>query len=248
MLKIDHVSKSYIQSTLTKKEQRCIVHDVAFSCPRGESVAIIGESGSGKSTLSRMILGIEKPDTGAVTLDGKPVHDLQTRKGHISAVFQDYTSSLHPFQTVFEILMEPLKAMGYEKSKCKSYMVELLDAVGLNASYLDRFPHMLSGGEAQRVAIARAISMKPDYILLDEAISSLDMSIQTQILELLIQLKNDMNMTYIFITHDIQAAMYLCENLIIFKDGQIQESMHISEMNKVSHPYTKDLIEKQLTI
>lgn len=125
-------------------------------------------------------------------------------------------------------------------------MIRLLEEVGLSAEYLDKYPHMLSGGEAQRVAIARAISINPQYILFDEAISSLDMSIQTQILDLLRRLRRTRHLSYIFITHDIQAATYVCDRLIIFKDGQIEECITTHDLHLSRHPYTTALIHKQL--
>ena len=124
-------------------------------------------------------------------------------------------------------------------------MVDLLKSVGLDAQYLDKYPQMMSGGEAQRVAIARAISTKPDYIVLDEAISALDMSIQSQILDLLIHLRDVHQLSFIFITHDIQAAVYLCEDLVIFNDGQIQERLNRDTLNNVQHAYTRELFAKQ---
>ncbi|GGI40259.1 ABC transporter ATP-binding protein [Mammaliicoccus stepanovicii] len=246
MLNINRVKKSYGRGKL--KQKRPIVKGVSFNCESGKSIGIIGESGSGKSTLGRMIVGIEKPDSGIVTLDGKPVYNKSVRKGRVSAVFQNYKSSIHPYFKVEDVIKEPLKVIHNAKSKSEidKEIVEILKAVGLDESYLNLYPHMLSGGEAQRVAIARAMIMKPDYVLLDEAISSLDMSIQTQILNLLIELRALYGVSYIFITHDIQAATYICEDLIIFKDGLIQESLHISNLKDSTHPYTNALLEKQL--
>lgn len=125
--------------------------------------------------------------------------------------------------------------------------IALLEEVGLSKVYMDKYPNMLSGGEAQRVAIARAISMNPQYILFDEAISSLDMSIQTQILDLLVNLRSKRQLSYIFITHDIQAATYLCEQLIIFKNGKIEEQIATKDLHLSDNAYTKALIEKQLS-
>ncbi|ECR3422706.1 ATP-binding cassette domain-containing protein, partial [Campylobacter jejuni] len=218
-------------------------------CPTGASVAIIGESGSGKSTLSRMILGLEKPDQGQVTLDGQPVHFKKVRRHRIAAVFQDYTSSLHPFHTVKDILFEVMnQCRCTSKENMEEYVTALLREVGLKSDCLYCYPHMLSGGETQRVAIARAICMQPDYILFDEAISSLDMSMQTQILDLLKRLRHSHQLSYIFITHDIQAATYICDDLLIFKNGCIEARTSISELHRQQNGYTKELIDKQLSI
>ncbi|MDU3557096.1 MAG: ATP-binding cassette domain-containing protein [Staphylococcus epidermidis] len=220
MLKVQNVIKFYGKKSMFRDKRIPVVKGVSFDCPTGASVAIIGESGSGKSTLSRMILGLEKPDQGQVTLDGQPVHLKKVRRHRIAAVFQDYTSSLHPFHTVKDILFEVMYC----------------------------YPHMLSGGEAQRVAIARAICMQPDYILFDEAISSLDMSMQTQILDLLKRLRHSHQLSYIFITHDIQAATYICDDLLIFKNGCIEARTSISELHRQQNGYTRELIDKQLSI
>lgn len=248
MIKIKDVEKSYQSAHVFKRRRTPIVKGVSFECPIGATIAIIGESGSGKSTLSRMILGIEKPDKGCVTLNDQPMHKKKVRHHQIGAVFQDYTSSLHPFQTVREILFEVMcQCDGQLKDVMEVQAITLLEEVGLSKAYMDKYPNMLSGGEAQRVAIARAICINPKYILFDEAISSLDMSIQTQILDLLIHLRETRQLSYIFITHDIQAATYLCDQLIIFKNGKIEEQIPTSALHKSDNAYTRELIEKQLS-
>lgn len=248
MLKISNVEKHYDKRTRFSSKTEPIVKDVSLDCPVGQSIAIIGESGSGKSTLSRMILGIERPDKGNVTLNEQPMYIKKVRRHQISAVFQDYTSSLHPFQTVRDILFEVMCQCDKQSSKeMETTATQLLDEVGLSSNFLEKYPNMLSGGEAQRVAIARAICINPTYILFDEAISALDMSIQTQILDLLKRLKEERNLSYIFITHDIQAATYLCDQLVIFKNGQIVESLPTCHLNTTRNAYTRALIEKQLS-
>lgn len=248
MLKIMNVEKSYSRSQMFRRSMNPIVKDVSFECPVGKSIAIIGESGSGKSTLSRMVLGIEKPDKGSVTLNDQPMYKKKVRNHQISAVFQDYTSSLHPFQSVKEILLEVMcQCDNISKTVMEARAIELLEEVGLSEVYMNKYPNMLSGGEAQRVAIARAICMNPKYILFDEAISSLDMSIQTQILDLLVNLRSKRQLSYIFITHDIQAATYLCEQLIIFKNGKVEEQIATQDLHLSVNAYTKALIEKQLS-
>lgn len=247
MLKVTNVEKSYGKKSLFRSDSQLIIKGISFECSVGESIGIIGESGSGKSTLSRMILGIEKPDKGLVTLNEQPIFRKKVRRHQISAVFQNYTSSLHPFQNVQEIMFEVMCRCHHKrKDELEVEVIRLLEEVGLLAEYLDKYPHMLSGGEAQRVAIARAISINPQYILFDEAISSLDMSIQTQILDLLRRLRRTRHLSYIFITHDIQAATYVCDRLIIFKDGQIEECIATHDLHLSRHPYTTALIHKQL--
>lgn len=243
MLKIDHVDKSYEKGGFFSKKKQKVLNDISFECGAGECLGIIGESGSGKSTLGRLLLGIEKPDRGSVLFDGKSVGDRKVRFGNISAVFQDYKSSINPFFTVEEAIMEPIK-----RYKKKHSMVDtLLNQVGLHPSYKIKYPHELSGGEVQRVCIARAISTEPKCIVLDEAISSLDVSVQTQVLDLLKDLKKMYNMSYVFITHDIQAAAYICDRVIIFRDGQIEEIVRIEQLKDVKSEYAKKLLQMLIT-
>ncbi|MGO4184492.1 ABC transporter ATP-binding protein [Paenibacillus sp. MCAF9] len=243
MLKIDHVDKSYEKGGFFSKKKQKVLNDISFECGAGECLGIIGESGSGKSTLGRLLLGIEKPDRGSVLFDGKSVGDRKVRLGKISAVFQDYKSSINPFFTVEEAIMEPIK-----RYKKKHSMVDtLLNQVGLHPSYRNKYPHELSGGEVQRVCIARAISTEPKCIVLDEAISSLDVSVQTQVLDLLKDLKKMYNMSYVFITHDIQAAAYICDRVLIFRDGQIEEIVRIEQLKDVKSEYAKKLLQMLIT-
>ncbi|MCI0766995.1 ABC transporter ATP-binding protein [Bacillus sp. TL12] len=247
MLKVDRVEKSYNKGGLFSREKQKIVKKVSFECRNGECLGIIGESGSGKSTLGRLILGIEKPDRGTVLFEGNRVEDRKVRLGNISAVFQDYASSINPFFTVEEAIMDPLKAQKKDRKEFNNKIDNLLNQVGLNPSYRKKYPHELSGGEIQRVCIARAISTEPKCILLDEAISSLDVSVQKQVLELLKELRKIYDMSYIFITHDIQAAAYICDRIIIFKDGQIEEMAQIEQLKDVRSEYERKLLGMVVT-
>ncbi|OAS82204.1 MULTISPECIES: ABC transporter ATP-binding protein [Metabacillus] len=247
MLKVDRVEKSYKKGGLFSTERQNVLKNVSFECKDGECLGIIGESGSGKSTLGRLIVGIEKPDRGTVLFEGKSVEDRRVRLGNISAVFQDYKSSINPFFTVEEAIMEPLNIQNNEKKEHQSKIDLLLNQVGLSSSYKEKYPHELSGGEVQRVCIARAISTEPKCVLLDEAISSLDVSVQTQVLELLIELKKIYNMSYIFITHDIQAAAYICDRVLIFRDGQIEEMIKIEQLKDVQSEYARKLLQALIT-
>ncbi|MEJ9230748.1 ABC transporter ATP-binding protein [Peribacillus butanolivorans] len=247
MLKVDSVEKSYKSGGLFSNKRQKILKNISFECGSGECLGIIGESGSGKSTLGRLLIGIEKPDRGTVLFQGENVGDRKVRSGNISAVFQDYKSSINPFFTVEEAIMEPLKNKSKVKKEIQNRIDNLLNQVGLNPSYRKRYPHELSGGEVQRVCIARAISTEPKCILLDEAISSLDVSVQIQVLELLKELKNLYNMSYVFITHDIQAAAYICDRVIIFSNGQIEEVIKIEQLKNVQSDYARKLLDKLIT-
>ncbi|KOY13948.1 ABC transporter ATP-binding protein [Paenibacillus xylanivorans] len=247
MLKVDGIEKSYKQGGLFSKQKQQVLKKVAFECQQGECLGIIGESGSGKSTLGRLILGIEKPDRGRILFEGKNVNNRCVRMGSISAVFQNYTSSINPFLTVEEAIMEPLKAQKKVKADMQSKVETLLHQVGLNPSYRLKYPHELSGGEAQRVCIARAISTEPRCIVFDEAISSLDVSVQIQVLRLLEELKQFYQMSYVFITHDIQAAAYICDRVLIFRDGQIEEMVPIKQLKDVQSDYARKLLTYLIT-
>ncbi|KOY83056.1 ABC transporter ATP-binding protein [Lysinibacillus macroides] len=246
MLKVENVDKSYKTHGFLKQHRRKILTNINLECQRGECLGIIGESGSGKSTLGRLLIGIEQPDCGVITIHGKQIRDRKQRKGHVSVVFQDYRSSINPFYSVEKAILEPLRDY-----KMKEISDELLDRlllqVGLSPDYKYKYPYELSGGEAQRVCIARAIATEPTFILLDEAISSLDVSVQLQILDLLKTLKSEYNMGYIFITHDLQAAAYICDRMMIFKDGQVQETIATKNLPNVQSSYARKLLQNLIT-
>jgi len=243
LLSVDRVEKSYKKGGLFSKKTEQVLKNISFECKRGECLGIIGESGSGKSTLGRLLLGIEKPDRGTVLFEGKSVGDRRVRLGNISAVFQDYTSSINPFYTVEEAILEPLHMKRELLGDVQSKIDQILYQVGLNPSYRKKYPHELSGGEAQRVCIARAVSTEPKCILFDEAISSLDGSVQIQVLELLKDLRKLYDVGYIFITHDIQAAAYICDRVMIIRNGEIEEIVKVEHLKEVQSAYTKRLLQ-----
>lgn len=219
-----------------------VLNGVSITVNEGECVGIVGESGSGKSTLGKVVLGLESPDSGEVVL-GEAIDNLPTHKA-ISVVFQDYNTSVNPRLTVREIINEPLITEAMSKAQREALLVQLLEEVGLTAEMLERYPHQLSGGQLQRVCIARAVAPNPKFILLDEAVSSLDVSVQVQILDLLQKLKQERNISYLFITHDIAVASFLCDRLMFFKNGQIVESVDdMRNLKFVQDPYTKELLE-----
>lgn len=247
MLIVERIEKSYSKAGRFSAERHLELQDISFQCKPGECLGIIGESGSGKSTLGRLLLGIEKPDQGTIRLKGEPIGKRTTRRGNISAVFQDYTSSLHPFYTVEQTMIEPLKLVAKSRKDMHSKIDVLLHQVGLDPSYRSKYPHELSGGEAQRVCIARAVSIEPKFVLMDEAVSSLDGSVQLQVLELLKNLKAIYGMGYIFITHDIQAAVYICDRIMIIRNGRIEEIVPIEQLKDVKSPYARKLLNQVIT-
>ncbi|WP_217558929.1 ABC transporter ATP-binding protein [Paenibacillus sp. GbtcB18] len=247
MLRIEGVGKSYKTGGLFSKKKQNVLADISFECGQGECLGIMGESGSGKSTLGRLIIGIEEPDQGTVLFEGKRIGERNARWGNISAVFQDYTSSINPFYTVEQAMMEPLKLQNTARKEASGKIDLLLRQVGLDSSYRTKYPHELSGGEAQRVCIARAVSTEPKCILLDEAISSLDGSVQIQVLQLLKRLRKIYNMGYIFITHDIQAAAYICDRVVFMRQGRIKETVNIAHLKDVQSAYARKLLQMIIT-
>ena len=247
MLQVIHVNKSYRSGGVMSHKKKQILFDVSFETKDGECMGIIGESGTGKSTLGRLILGLEKPDSGQILYDGGPVRSRSVRRGVMSAVFQDYTSSMNPYYTVEKTLTEPLRLAGATDGM-RERSAELLEQVGLDGSYLKKFPHEMSGGEAQRVCIARAIATNPKFILLDEAISSLDASVAYQILVLLEKLKSELSASFLFITHDIHAVKFLCDRTAFFNGGRLLELVDVSEIDRVKDPYSQRLMASVFNI
>ena len=252
LLKVLNIKKSYTQKKFLKKSVKIILNDVSLSLEQGKCLGIIGESGSGKSTLGRIITGIEKADFGVVEFEGKNIHQKENRnvKNDVSIVFQNYISSVNPRFSVAQIIAEPLiissqvNRSKIDKNKIDEEVKKLIKIVGLSEEFLERFPHELSGGQLQRVCIARAIVTKPKFILLDEAVSSLDVSTQVEILDLLQKLKKEYNLSYIFITHDLLTITYICDSVIFFKDGKIEEKIDdIRNLKNIKKDYSKKLLE-----
>ncbi len=252
LLKASNITKSYTQKKFLKKFVKTVLNDVSLSLEQGKCLGIIGESGSGKSTLGRIITGIEKADSGVVEFEGENIHQKENKdaKNDISVVFQNYVSSVNPRFSVAQIIAEPLIISSQvnknkiDKKKIDEEVEKLIKIVGLSEEFLERFPNELSGGQLQRVCIARAIVTKPKFILLDEAVSSLDVSTQVEILDLLQKLKKEYNLSYIFITHDLLTITYICDSVIFFKDGKIEEKINdIRNLKNIKKDYSKRLLE-----
>lgn len=252
LLKVLNIKKSYTQKKFLKKSVKIVLNDVSLSLEQGKCLGIIGESGSGKSTLGRIITGIEKADSGVVEFEGKNIHQKENRnvKNDVSVVFQNYVSSVNPRFSVAQIIAEPLIISSQvnrnkiDKKKIDEEVKKMIKIVGLSEEFLERFPHELSGGQLQRICIARAIVTKPKFILLDEAVSSLDVSTQVEILDLLQKLKKEYNLSYVFITHDLLTITYICDSVIFFKDGKIEEKIDdIRNLKNIKKDYSKKLLE-----
>ena len=246
LLKVSNITKSYTEKKFWKKSVKNVLNDVSFSLKKGKCLGIIGESGSGKSTLGRILTGIENADGGIVEFKGKNIHAKENKylKREISIVFQNYVSSVNPKFSVAEIIAEPLTIESrLKKDEIQEELKKLIESVGLSEEFLQRFPNELSGGQLQRVCIARAIATKPKFIMLDEAVSSLDVSTQVEILDLLKKLKKEYNLSYIFVTHDLLTIAYICNSVIFFKDGKIEEEISdIKNLKNIKKDYSRKLL------
>ncbi|WP_152655475.1 ABC transporter ATP-binding protein [Oceanobacillus sp. CFH 90083] len=244
MLEVKSVYKSYSKTGISFRRGRVpVLDDVSFQINTGEWAALVGESGSGKSTLSRLVLGLEKADSGSLLLEGKDAAVwMKENRGQMSVVFQDYITSANPAFKVKDIIHESWKTAGGNKSIHET-VESLMRKVGLPLEIKNRYPHELSGGQLQRVCIARAISTSPRFLVLDEAVSSLDVPVQAQILQLLHQLKAELDLTCLFIAHDLQTVAYLCDQIIFLNDGKIVEQIETKYLANAQSAYAKRLLE-----
>ena len=235
VLEVNHVDVVYDDNAgfFRKKPGFHAVRDVSFSIEQGEIMGLVGESGCGKSTLSKAILGMQ-PYTGEI------VH--YTKRPQM--VFQDPYGSLNPAKTVGWIVEEPLRAYGkYDAPERRRRVMDMLERVGLGAEYADRRPRELSGGQRQRVGIAVALIQRPRFIIADEPVSALDVTIQAQILDLLLELHRDLSLSYLFISHDLNVIYQICDRVMVMKSGQIIESGNVEEVfDRPREEYTKKLL------
>jgi peptide/nickel transport system ATP-binding protein len=267
LLVIDHVSKRFplkatlgdkLTARLSGRRAGGAVHavtDVSLTVAQGEVVGIVGESGCGKSTLGRIASGIYAPTEGSVMLDGQPiasgreehVNKLTTR---VQMIHQDPFASLNPRMKVGETISEGPRTHGLvPASEVRATTRALLDQVGLEGAYADRFPHQFSGGQRQRIAIARALAMQPDLLVLDEAVASLDVSIQAQVLNLFLDLRRDLGLTALFISHDLSVVRHVCDRVAIMYLGRVVELAPADELYaKPEHPYTQALFTSVPTL
>ncbi|ETI66748.1 ABC transporter ATP-binding protein [Neobacillus vireti] len=224
------------------------VDDISFTIKKGETLGLVGESGCGKSTTGRMLMRLLDPTEGQILFEGNEIsslNDNQIRdmRKEFQMVFQDPYASLNPRMKVSDIIAEPLIVHGYPKEKREERVQHLLEVVGLNAYHADRFPHEFSGGQRQRIGIARALAVNPKLIVADEPVSALDVSIQSQILNLLKDLQEEFNLTYLFIAHDLSVVEHISDRVGVMYLGKIVELADKDNLYKEPlHPYTKALL------
>ena len=225
------------------------VDDVSFEVYRGETLGLVGESGCGKTTLGRTILQLYRPTAGKIVFEGRDLTQLSQRelrriRRDMQTIFQDPFSSLNPRMTVGNIIGEPLKIHRLATSKERREIVSaMLERVGLNPAFANRFPHEFSGGQRQRIGVARALTLNPSFIVADEPITSLDVSIQAQVVNLLEDLQKEYNLTYLFITHDLSMVRHLCNRVAVMYLGKIVELAPVEEVyTNPLHPYTQALL------
>ena len=223
------------------------VDDISFDVYPGETLGIVGESGSGKTTLGRTILRLIEPTSGKIIFKGKDfssIHgkELREMRKFIQMIFQDPYSSLNPRMTIGNAIIEPLKVHNLYRNKRKERVYELMEMVKLNSEYFDRYPHEISSGQRQRVCIARALSVEPEFLICDESVSSLDVSIQAQVLNLINDLKRSLNFTCIFISHDVSVVKFMSDRIVVMKEGRIEEIGDSDQLfSSPSSAYTQKL-------
>ncbi len=251
LLKAQNINKEYENISINSKTKIKAVDNINFEIYKGESLGLVGESGCGKSTLAKIILQLQKSDSGSIEFEDRNIFDLSKKEKKrltkdIQMIFQDPYSSLNPRMKVFDIIAEPLKAhkIYNNKNDLKTEINFLMEKVGISKELKYRYPHQFSGGQRQRIGIARAIALNPKLLILDEAVSALDVSIQAQILNLLKDIKDENNISYLFISHDLSVVKFISDRVMVMYLGEIVEIGHTKNIfSNPKHPYTKLLID-----
>ena len=240
-----------LKTSMFSKSKQVVkaVDDVSFHIYKGETFGLVGESGCGKSTLGRTLNRLYDPTAGEILFDGKDIanlknKELQPYRKRMQMIFQDPYSSLNPYMNVEEIIDEPLEIhTALSKNERREVIIDMLEKVGLKKDDLEKFPHEFSGGQRQRIGIARALAINPDFILCDEAISALDVSIQAQVINMLEDLQSAMDLTYLFVAHDLSMVRHISDRIGVMYLGKMVEISKSDELyDKPLHPYTQALL------
>lgn len=248
-ISVRNVTRDYRRprtSVLRASEPVRALRGVSFEVAQGERFGIVGESGCGKSTLLRIISGLDHATTGSVHIEGTDLtgrRDRQLRflRTRLQLVFQDPMSSLDPRMRVHDIVAEPLVAQG--RGPSRERVGELLEAVGLQAAAADRYPHQFSGGQRQRISIARALAPRPNILVADEPVSALDVSVRAQVLNLIADLVDELDLTLVFVSHDLSVVRHVCDRVAVMHEGEIVEMGPVADVyDDPQHPYTRQLI------
>jgi peptide/nickel transport system ATP-binding protein len=254
ILKVKNLNKSYVKKRNffgRAIDSHQALKNISFNMKEGEILGLVGESGCGKSTLGKCILRLTEPDSGYVWFDGHDVLSLSDKRMRIlrkdfQIIFQDPYSSLNPRMKIGDAIREPMDIhhIGSTKAQRLERVVELLELVGLEADHMNRYPYQFSGGQRQRICISRTLSLNPKFIICDESVSALDVSVQAQVLNLLLDIKDKLKLSYLFISHNIGVVKFFCDNVLVMKQGEIVESGHVEQViTNPQHVYTKMLID-----
>lgn len=242
-----HLSKTFDRH---KNSLVYAVNDVSFNIKKGESLGLVGESGCGKSTLGKLLLKLEQPTSGKLVFAGMDItaygfEKMRKIRNRMQMIFQDTAEAFNPYFTVRQILREPLLNYGLQDGDINQRIIRMLEHVGLDSSYLNRHSHEISGGQRQRIGIARALIIRPEFVVCDEAVSSIDYALKAKILQLLVRCKEEYGLTYLFISHDIATVNKICDRTLVMYLGNILEEVK-DLRGQACHPYTKDLLAATL--
>ncbi|MEX3746866.1 ABC transporter ATP-binding protein [Lysinibacillus xylanilyticus] len=252
LLEINHLKAYFPVKRKSMKEEKKVikaVDDISIEIFRGETLGIVGESGSGKSTFGRTVLKLVEPTSGEILYKGQPIqhlkgNKLQTYRNQMQMIFQDPFASLNPRMRIGAIIEEPMKLqLTLTKAQRKERVKELLQKVGLSEDAMQKFPHEFSGGQRQRIGIARALAIHPEFIIADEPVSALDVSVQSQVLNLMMDLQDEFHLTYLFISHDLSVVKHISDRVAVLYLGRVVEIGTKKELfAKPLHPYTQALL------
>lgn len=251
-IEVNHLTKYfYGRKELFRKDVKAVkaVDGVAFSIPQRQTLGVVGESGCGKSTLGRAILRLHEPTSGQVFYEGKNLleydkEQMRNLRKELQIIFQDPYSSLNPRMTVKELIQSPLDVFSIgSRAERQEKVTELMEKVGLPLEFMNRYPHEFSGGQRQRIVIARALVLNPKFVVCDEPVSALDVSVRAQVLNLMKDLQRELNLTYLFISHDLSVVRYICDRIMVMYLGKVMEIADKKDLyENPCHPYTKALL------